>query len=468
MVTTQDTSASSSLKIPFLPNSFDYEGRFESLSLLEQALEAKRSFLDFCRSTFDRLLEQGSNLWHFYYQCIKDLGEEKGKAAFHDWIDSEEFGTTKYLAKIAMDFSPWFRILAPKLKKLVRRKASDFSAAALKELTKVPESLLEDLLVNSDKLTQASIKNAVADFLKLEGKHPKLRKGGYAEIIIENHQMKGQIGQLIDKPDELGNVVLLLEGEAEFLFKVEELKPVKKPPSSQKPAGAPTTAEPLYTQEQLTELIADAIAEHQEKKAVAEIDQISQIRAAAIAEAGVEIESLIANVNTLTQANQNLQQQLEEKEIEKREIAELQSAQLQEENQQLRHQVQELKKLLVGSETTAQTQTADQNAPTANVELEKSYQNLLQNQQKLEQDLNEYKAIEASTVKSGGLTKTEDVDVLATELATALELFEIPGWGRQGYHASNNRVYQGWEAIKAFLQEAFSSSNRSLENWGVA
>jgi len=468
MLTMQNPSASSSLKIPFLPSSFDYEGRFESLALLEQALETKRSFLDFCHTTFERLLEQGSKLWHFYYQCIENLGEKKGKAAFYDWLESEEFGVTKYIAKIAMDFSRWFFKLVPRIQKLVRKKALNFSAAALKELTKVPESLVEDLLAHSGRLTQASIKNAVSDFFKPEGKHLKLRKGGYAEVIIQHHQLTGQIGQLVDKPDELGNVVLALEGEAEFAFKVEDLKPVKKPRSFQKAAKASATGEPLYTQDELNQLIANAIAENQEKKVAEKNDDISRIRTAAITEASTEIESLRASVNALTQTNQNLQQQLEEKEREEKKIAELQSAQLHKENQQLQQQVQELEKLLVELNNISQTQITNQIASTTNVELEENHENLLQNQQKLEQELNEYKAAASSSIQSSALIKTENVDALAAELGTALELFKIPGWGRQGYHASNNKIYEGWDAIKAFLQEAFSSSNRSLENWGVA
>lgn len=161
-----------------ISTSFDYEEKFVTLTLQQQALDTKKSFLDFCQNTADRLVEQGRQLYEFCYSCKRDLGEEKGKAVFEEWIESGEFGATKYIAKLAMDFSPWYLNLPSRLQRLVQLKALNHSAAALKQLTKVPLSLLEELLTRSGRLTQASIKSAIVGFCDFEENQPKFRRGG--------------------------------------------------------------------------------------------------------------------------------------------------------------------------------------------------------------------------------------------------------------------------------------------------
>ena len=83
----QNVSAIES-ELALTPSSFDYQGKFVTPALQQQGLELKNGFLDFCQTTADRFAEQGGKLWEFCYRCKRDLGEEKGKAAFYDWIDS--------------------------------------------------------------------------------------------------------------------------------------------------------------------------------------------------------------------------------------------------------------------------------------------------------------------------------------------------------------------------------------------
>ena len=459
MLTAQNTSAAN-VKLPTVLNSFDYEGRFVSSALQQQALDALESVLNFCRTTFDRLLELGKKLWDFYQCCIEELGKEQGKAAFYDWLKSDEFGSSTYIAKIAMEFSPWFCNLQPKLQNLVSKKVLDCSASALKQLTKVPAILLEELLSQGSKLTQASIKSTLAGFITPEDKQPKLRKGGYAEVAIKGHRLEGQIGQIVDKPDELGNAVLEME-ESELTFKVEDLKSVRKPRQIQNITKDSETGELIYTQEELNDLIASASAKHDEEKPV--VQHILEESIVATPEVNLELETIKASLTALTQANEKLQQQLEERD---RELVEMRSHQLQSENQQLKQRVQELEMVVAESKNWAHT--AEQSTFTAEQELEKKYANTLEKQQQLERELSEYKNPASSNTRTKTIDVGEDVDALTTELGTALELFQIPGWGDQGYRTSDNKLYKGWDALKAFLDEAFSSHNSTERNWEAA
>ena len=358
-----------------------------------------------------------------------------------------------------MDFSPWFQNLEPRLQKLVRLKALDYSAAALKQLTKVPLRLLEELLTRGSKLTQASIKSAIDGLDMPEKKQPKLRKSGYAQVVTTGDRLEGQIVQLVDKPDELGNVVIKVE-ETEFALKIEDLKPVRKPRQTYD-SGRKSEAAELYTQYELNEHIASAITKHDEEKPV--VQHILEESIVATPEVNLELETIRASLSALTQANEKLQQQLEER---NRELDEMRSHQLQSENQQLKQRVQELEMVVAESENWAHT--AEQSTFTAEQELEKKYADTLEKQQQLERELSEYKNPASSNTRTKTMDVGKDVDVLTTELGTALELFQIPGWGDQGYRTSDNKLYKGWDALKAFLDEAFSSHNSSERNWEAA
>ncbi len=212
---------------------------------------------------------------------------------------------------------------------------------------------------------------------------PKLRKGGYAEVAIKGHRFEGQIGQLVDKPDELGNAVLEIE-ESELTFKVEDLKPVRKPRQIQSITKDSETGELIYTQEELNDLIASATAKRNEEKPV--VQHILEESIVATPEVNLELETIKASLSALTQANEKLQQQLEER---NRELDEMRSHQLQSENQQLKQRVQELE--MVVAESKNWTHAAEQSTFTAEQELEKKYADTLEKQQQLEQELSEYK-----------------------------------------------------------------------------
>lgn len=460
-------------------STFNYS-TFEFPALQQQALDTRNGFVGFCRRTLDQLIEQGSKLWNFYYQCISDLGKEKGKIAFDGWLESAEFGASQYIAKAAMKLSPWFYGLKPKLRTLVRQNVQNWSTSALSELTRISADLVEELI--KGKQTRKTIKKAANIELKL-------RKGGYAKVLIKDHRaLDGQIGQLVDKPDELGNVVLKMEsGGTEEIFKSEDLQPVRKPHVSQEQFEekyqlllekleqqeeelnqykssvtsstiTPGTMRENVSQEQIDMLIARAIAEHEQKKAEEDAARYAEIREAAIAEANVKIESAKHSEIALAEANKKLQQQIEEKE---RELAEIRSPELQEvetENQRLRQRLQDLEKVSSESAINRLDYIEDHDASTTS-ELEKKYESLLEKVEQEERELDGYRA--SSNIELETAIKKEDAEALATELSTALELFGIPGWGRQGYCATNNRIYKGWDAVKAFLQEAFSTNQTS-------
>ena len=144
-----------------IENNFDYQSHFSHLELAAQAQSTKAHFTSFVRQTFTGLVDTGRELWDFYEACCRNLGAERGKQVFNDWLASDEFGGSRYLAEAAMALSPWYEHLPPSLQRLVASQTDKWSVAALKELPKLTYDLIEKL-VKEGKQTAKSIRCAVS------------------------------------------------------------------------------------------------------------------------------------------------------------------------------------------------------------------------------------------------------------------------------------------------------------------
>ena len=133
---------------------FDY-GRFDKPELQNRAKNTLGELFGFVRSTFDGLIEIGRVLQDFYYDCLASCAN--GKQVFEEWLKSDDFGASRYIAKSAMAIYFWFDQLPLKVQRLVRQKVQRWSVSALRQLTKVSNDLVKEL-VSSGKKTALEVK----------------------------------------------------------------------------------------------------------------------------------------------------------------------------------------------------------------------------------------------------------------------------------------------------------------------
>lgn len=216
------------IQIPFsaefpLQTTSNEEPKSEKL-LQEKAQKIKTDFVNFCHSTFQLTIRHGNQLIELYQGYCAEWGEEEGQLAFSNWLESE-FGDLQVIAKHAMKLASWFNVLPSKLKKVVSRKVRNWCIEALEVLTEVSTDLVS-YLINRVKPSPSTLRAAAN---ALEGKQPKLRKNAHAKVIDEDHPLYGKVGQVTDRPDDLGNVVLLFEDGKDVVFKTDDLMPAPKP-----------------------------------------------------------------------------------------------------------------------------------------------------------------------------------------------------------------------------------------------
>ncbi len=137
-----------------LTYNFDYE-QFDKPELQNIAKKTLGEFFSFVRSTFDSLIETGQILQDLYYDCLDFC--PKGKKVFEDWLASNDFGASRYIAKSAMEIYLWYSKLSPKVQRLVSENVQNWSVSALRQLTKVSNDLVKEL-VGSGKKTALEVR----------------------------------------------------------------------------------------------------------------------------------------------------------------------------------------------------------------------------------------------------------------------------------------------------------------------
>ena len=103
--------------------SFDYSN-FSNSELESKAQKTLSNFISFVRQSFDGLLECGQALNSIYQECIAN--SPKGKKIFDNWLASDDFGASRYIAKAAIEIYNWFSKLPKRLQRLVRANRLDW------------------------------------------------------------------------------------------------------------------------------------------------------------------------------------------------------------------------------------------------------------------------------------------------------------------------------------------------------
>jgi hypothetical protein len=122
------------------------------------------TYKGFVRQTFDALLDIGRSLQDLYFDCLAFC--PNGKKVFEEWLSSDDFGSSRYLAKSAMEIYGWFEKLPGRYafgvklrlsQNLIRQNVQKWSISALHQLTKVSPDLVKEL-VRTGKKTAAQVK----------------------------------------------------------------------------------------------------------------------------------------------------------------------------------------------------------------------------------------------------------------------------------------------------------------------
>jgi chromosome segregation ATPase len=247
------------------------------------------------------------------------------------------------------------------------------------------------------------------------------------------------------------------------LFKSNQIQPEVTQSTVQ------TNSIQMFTLAQVEEKIASALAQHEKEKAEEELRLFIEIRDAALQAAKEELLAAQQHASALTQAKQDLAQQLMTKE---RELEELRS--LGRKNQQLEQRVVQLEKALENSNENRWGNTFNQQATKViNSELEKTITPLMSEVERLN-GLLEARSQELAQLQAIRTKQQEELNVLQQQSASKSseifaqfgeigERFGWVGWSRRGYRTASGILHTGLSAISAFVSDLTREYNNQQD-----
>ena len=450
---------------------FDYS-QFENPELQSQAKTTLNQFIGFVRQTFDGLLTNGRGLNSIYEDCIAH--SLKGKKVFDNWLASDDFGASRYVAKAAMEIYNWFSKLPKRLQRLVRANVQKWSVSALRQLTKVSHDLVKEL-VRSPKITAAQVKKEgererVRE--KEEGESgragergklnntpplshsstpPLLAPGMRIVIKSDDRGWTGHVGIIMSEWNN--DFWVLLDHTVSQGMEVKQLfKPHQIQPESSKTVVKPASPKQMFTPAEVEQKVAEALAKREKEKAEEELGKFVEIRDAALKAAKEEIIAAQKHAQKMAQAKEELIEQLITKENE------LQSVRgLVDKNQKLQQRIKDLEKALEDSNRDSWGNTFNkQAAKVVNKELEKTIEPLMSEVERLnnvlsqkEQELTQLQA--TSKKQQEELQQKTNSNSIINEFGEIGEYLGWNGWSSKGYRAKNGMLYGGIHALTAFI-----------------
>lgn len=469
-----DDKSSSAFPV-VLAYSFDYS-QFDNPDLQIKARNTLGNFLGFVRNTFDGLLENGRALQSLYNECIAD--NPGGKKVFQAWLASGEFGSSRYVATSAIEIWTWFEKLPPKIQRLVRQNVQKWSVSALRQLTKVSNDIVKELVRTGKKTAQQVKETGGGEDKERGGNHfhsptPELSQSPTPELVpgmritIKNDDMgwNGHSGIIMSKQEENFWVLLdhtVAQGmEVKHLFKPHQIQPEVQQTVTKR------ASEEFFNAAQVEEKIASALAQRDREKAEEEQGRFIEIRDAALQAAKRELIAAEQHAQKMAQAKKALVEQLTAKEQELQSVRALQIK-----NQQLEQRVAELEKALIGASENNWGNTFNaQAAKVVNSDVEKTIAPLMAKVERL-QNVVELKDKELIQLRAIGIKQQEELKALQQNIASALGGEEVittfgevgerlgwHGWGRRGYRSEDGTVHTGINALAAFISDLTHSDN---------
>jgi hypothetical protein len=465
---------------PFTP-AFDYS-KFENQDLAAKASETLGNFKSFVRQTFDGIIQIGQELQEIEEQCI-NLGKN-GKKVFKQWLDSDQFGASVYIARSAMQLHNWFKDLNPRLQRLIRENVQDWKVSALRHLKHLTDDVIEAVVTTGKKtasqLKQLSgkvhrkmaLKEATSGDNDLSVQNntseeseqfelpeivstPELAPPsvtptptpGFARgvrIVVQNESTgwNGASGIITDVESNGNFWVLLDQTIAQGMVTKHLLKPHQL--RLETIISTPTASTQALTTENIELLKAEIIKQYELERAEEEQARFVEIRNAAFEAAKKEIAAAEQHAQNMTAKYRALIEQLETSE---QEITRLHSLNV--ENQKLQQRVTELENALLKA-------TEDSWGNTFNAQAKKAINSNLERQ--VAQKASEVEQLKASVQEKDALITTMQQQTQASDSVIS-SFGEIGasmgwnGWQRSGYRDSNGIVHKGMNAISAFVAD---------------
>ena len=445
--------------------SFDYS-QFDNSELQSKAKTTLNQFIGFVRQTFDGLLKNGQALNSIYLECIANSSQ--GKKIFNNWLASDDFGASRYIAKAAIEIYNWFSKLPKRLQRLVRNNVQKWSVSALRQLTKVSHDLVKEL-VRSGKKTAAEIKKEREKEERERGREgereklnntpplphsstPLLLTPGMRIVIkSDDRGWTGHTGIIMSEWN--GDFWVLLDHTVSQGMDVKQLfKPHQIQAESSKTVVKPASPKQMFTPAEVEQKITEAVFQREKEKAEEELGKFVEIRDAALLAAKEEIIAAQKHAQKMAQAKEELIEQLIAKENE------LQSVRgLVDKNQQLQQRIKDLEKALEDSSRDSWGNTFNkQAAKVVNKELEKTIEPLMSEVERLnnvlsqrEQELTQLQT--HSRKQQEELRQKSKSNSVIAEFGEIGENFGWNGWSGKGYRANSGTLYTGIHALTAFI-----------------
>ncbi|MGB3655012.1 MAG: hypothetical protein WBA41_27925 [Rivularia sp. (in: cyanobacteria)] len=452
---------------------FDYS-QFENHELQSKAKTTLNHFIGFVRKTFDGLLDNGQALNSIYQDCIANSPE--GKKVFDNWLASDDFGASRYIASSAIKIYNWFSKLPKRLQRLVRANVQKWSVSALRQLTKVSHDLIKELVRSRSACPKGLSPHITAAQVKKEGERERVREGGKEKSLTSISLTPPLLTpgtRIVVKSDELGWTgyagIIMSEWNNDFWVLLDHtvaqgmdvkqlFKPHQLQPESQKSAIKPASPKHMFTPAQVQQKIASALATRDKEKAEEELGRFVEIKDAALKAAKEEMIAAQKHATQMEQAKHQLIEQLIAKEKELESVRGLVN-----QNQQLQQRIKDLEKALEDSNRDSWGNTFNkQAAKVVNKELEKTIEPLMSEVECLnnllsqrEQELTQLQA--HSRKQQLQLQHKSKSNSVIAEFGEIGEHFGWSGWSSRGYRTKSGTLYTGIYALTAFISDLKAS-----------
>ncbi len=441
---------------------FDYSG-FENPELQSQAKTTLNRFIGFIRQTFDGLLTNGQALNSIYQDCIAN--SPSCKKVFDNWLASDDFGASRYIAKAAIEIYNWFSKLPKRLQRLVRANVQKWSVSALRQLTKVSHDLVKELVrsplktaAQVKKVREQKVRSTEEDSsLNEQPTPPQLTPGMRIVIKSDDRGWTGYSGIIISEWNNDFWVLLdhtVAQGmEVKHLFKPHQIQP-----EALHTVIKPASPKEMFTPAQVEQKITEALAQRDKEKAEEELGKFVEIRDAALLAAKEEIIAAEKHAQNMERAKQELIEQLIAKENELNSVRGLVDK-----NQQLQQRIKDLEKALEDSNKDSWGNTFNkQAAKVVNKELKKTIEPLTLEVERLnnvlsqrDQQLAQLQAM--SRKQQEELQQKSKSNSVIAEFGEIGEHFGWNGWSSRGYRTKSGTLYTGIHALTAFISDLKAS-----------
>jgi len=366
-----------------------------------------------------------------------DQFEEKHHAVLHDL--EEQKGDLKSLErhKTNTTFTANSNASTDSLRQGHLSTFEEFTPSTFVDFHTQAKNLDQELqLQDQNKRSAQSLQLEVSQFAKQQTQTEKSEKSSEVIRLEDLEQIIAQVKAETEKAAFIKAQDLFEQKIKEKELEVEELRSQRSSPV----VGL------TFTQEQLDEIVKNAVTEEQEEK-TAEILAKQRLKKEL-----EETKQELQNARMLQSENQQLRQQIEELKRTKPQLelkaieAEKEAFRL--EKQELHQHIKNFRKGFAKPLETSNSKNTQKQFSTPD-----HFEQVGETQSALDESDHklgmEFTELEIQV----GIDEIKEVAAIAVAVAPAFESFEMPGWEGGGYRGSDGKFYTGWKALEIFIKD---------------